>query len=215
MHRTSRSAHERSIVSLSPSWTGSGAARGSWRLGRGSRDNRRQLRAYLGAATTDYLAYLATNTKQVRRRLRVDLVPRRPRTDQLRALQAPHHAAPSAAIRLRFGPDQEARRDLAGPVPAPEGRPTRPRDGLKGTMAASGYGWLLPRIDWGQLTFRGRFDDSMAFNSSMLRDTYHKNGAAVKDAKGTLRGSKQPDDGCASIRPSRRQRSTSGTSYSS
>jgi hypothetical protein len=55
--------------------------------------------------------------------------------------------------------------------------------GLAATIRATGYGWLLPRIDWEQLTFRPRFAEEMAFCQSMLRDSYRKNWASVKDAK--------------------------------
>ncbi|OBT60329.1 hypothetical protein VE03_10768, partial [Pseudogymnoascus sp. 23342-1-I1] len=58
--------------------------------------------------------------------------------------------------------------------------------GLSRTAAATGYGWLLPRIDWEQLVFRRRIATRVAFANSMLRDSYRKNWREVKGAKGDL-----------------------------
>ena len=55
--------------------------------------------------------------------------------------------------------------------------------GLARSIERTGYGWLLPRIDWETLTFRPRFADEMAFCQSMLRDAYRRNWASIKDAK--------------------------------
>jgi hypothetical protein len=58
--------------------------------------------------------------------------------------------------------------------------------GLGDTMAVSGYAWFPLRIAWEQFQFHSRFDSSMVFNNSMLRDTYRKNWKGVKDAKDDL-----------------------------
>jgi hypothetical protein len=44
--------------------------------------------------------------------------------------------------------------------------------GLKESMNVSGYAWFPLRIDWEPLQFRAQFESSIAFNNSMLRDTY-------------------------------------------
>lgn len=55
--------------------------------------------------------------------------------------------------------------------------------GLAGSIERTGYGWLLPRVDWETLTFRPRFADEIAFCQSMLRDAYRRRWASIKDAK--------------------------------
>lgn len=55
--------------------------------------------------------------------------------------------------------------------------------GLERTLPDYGYMWFLPRINWEEMVFRTHIAEKMAFNYSMLRENYRKNGLQVKDAK--------------------------------
>ena len=55
--------------------------------------------------------------------------------------------------------------------------------GLGQTIIAYGYGWLIPRIDWEQLTFHPQILSDIGFSSSMLKDNYRKNWVQVKNTK--------------------------------
>jgi hypothetical protein len=55
--------------------------------------------------------------------------------------------------------------------------------GLKQTVDKSGYGWLLPKIDWEQLTFLPGLTKEIRYNDTALYDTYRKRWATVKDVK--------------------------------
>ena len=59
--------------------------------------------------------------------------------------------------------------------------------GIKQAISHSAYGWFLPRIDWSEMAFHRGIAHKVAFASSMLRDTYRKHGALVRDSKDDYR----------------------------
>jgi hypothetical protein len=58
--------------------------------------------------------------------------------------------------------------------------------GLGTTMKRSGYGWLLPKVDWSSMTFETELSRKMVYHNRVLRDSHRKQWQTVRDTKDDL-----------------------------
>jgi hypothetical protein len=59
--------------------------------------------------------------------------------------------------------------------------------GMEQTIQESGYGWLLPKVDWELMTFQLGLSNEMRYTDLAMHDNYRKQWAGVKDIKDDMK----------------------------